>query len=44
MENIATKHGLGSTWRIQCENESCTSYKTNSVFKVLLQSNLGICL
>ena len=22
MENVATKHGLGSTWRIQCENES----------------------
>ena len=33
VENIATKHGLGSTWRIQCENESCPSLKTNSVFK-----------
>ena len=32
MENVATKHGLGSTWRIQCENESCLSHKTNSVF------------
>ena len=32
MENVATKHGLGSTWRIQCENESCPSHKTNSVF------------
>ncbi|CAH3014293.1 unnamed protein product, partial [Porites evermanni] len=31
MENVATKHGLGSTWRIQCENESCPSHKTNSV-------------
>ena len=32
MENVATKRGLGSTWRIQCENESCPSHKTNSVF------------
>ena len=32
MENVTTKHGLGSTWRIQCENESCPSRKTNSVF------------
>ena len=32
VENVATKHGLGSTWRIQCENESCLSHKTNSVF------------
>ena len=32
MENVATKHGPGSTWRIQCENESCLSHKTNSVF------------
>ena len=32
MENVATKHGLGSTWRIQCENESWPSHKTNSVF------------
>ena len=32
MENVATKHGLGSTWRIQCENESCPSHKANSVF------------
>ena len=32
MESVATKHGLGSTWRIQCENESCPSHKTNSVF------------
>ena len=32
MENVASKHGLGSTWRIQCENESCPSHKTNSVF------------
>ena len=32
VENVATKHGLGSTWRIQCENESCPSHKTNSVF------------
>ena len=33
MENVATKHGLGSTWRIQCENESSwPSHKTNSVF------------
>ena len=32
MENVATKHGLGSTWRFQCENESCPSHKTNSVF------------
>ena len=32
MENVATKHGLGSTWRIQRENESCPSHKTNSVF------------
>ena len=32
MENEATKHGLGSTWRIQRENESCPSHKTNSVF------------
>ena len=32
VENVATKHGLGSTWRIQCENESCPSLKTNSVF------------
>ena len=31
-ENVATKHGLGSTWRLQCENESCPSHKTNSVF------------
>ncbi|CAH3022478.1 unnamed protein product, partial [Porites evermanni] len=31
MENVATKHGLGSTWRIQSENESCPSHKTNSV-------------
>ena len=31
-ENVATKHGLGSTWRIQCENESCPLHKTNSVF------------
>ena len=27
MEKVATKHGLGSTWRIQCENESCPSQK-----------------
>ena len=32
MENVATKHGLGSTWRIQCENECCPSHKTNFVF------------
>ena len=32
MENVGTKHGLGSTWRSQCENESCPSHKTNSVF------------
>ena len=32
MENVATKHGLGSTWRIQCENESCPSHNPNSVF------------
>ena len=32
MENVATKHGLGSTWRVQRENESCPSHKTNSVF------------
>ena len=32
MENVATKHGLGSNWRIQRENESCPSHKTNSVF------------
>ena len=32
MENVTTKHGLGSTWRIQCENESRPSHKTNSVF------------
>ena len=32
MENVATKHGLGSTWRIQCENESWPLHKTNSVF------------
>ena len=32
MVNVATKHGLGSTWRIQCENESCPSHKTNYVF------------
>ena len=32
MENVATKHGLGSSWSIQCENESCPSHKTNSVF------------
>ena len=32
MENVATKHGLGSTWRIQCENDSCPSHKKNSVF------------
>ena len=32
MENVATKHGLGSTWRIQCENESRPSHKTHSVF------------
>ena len=32
MENVATKHGLGSTWRVQCKNESCSSHKTNSVF------------
>ena len=32
IENVATKHGLGSTWRIQCENESWPSHKTNSVF------------
>ncbi|CAH3024705.1 unnamed protein product, partial [Porites evermanni] len=32
MENVATKHALGYTWRIQCENESCPSHKTNSVF------------
>ncbi|CAH3109584.1 unnamed protein product, partial [Porites lobata] len=32
MKNVASKHGLGSTWRIQCENESCPSHKTNSVF------------
>ena len=32
MENVATKHGLGSTWRIQCENESWPAHKTNSVF------------
>ena len=32
MENVATKHGLGSTWSIKCENESCQSHKTNSVF------------
>ena len=31
MENVATKHGLGSTWRIQCDNESCPSHKTNCV-------------
>ena len=31
MENVATKHGLGSTWRIQCE-KSCPFHKTNSVF------------
>ena len=27
-----TKHGLGSTWRIQCENKSCSLHQTNSVF------------
>ena len=32
MENVATKHGLGSTWRIQCENKSRPLHKTNSVF------------
>ena len=32
MENVVTKHGLGSTWRIQYETESCPSHKTNSVF------------
>ena len=32
MENVATKHGLGSTWRIRCENESCPSHNANSVF------------
>ena len=32
MENVATKHGLGSTWRIHWENESCRLHKTNSVF------------
>ena len=32
MENVATKYALGSIWRIQCENESCQSHKTNSVF------------
>ena len=32
MENVATKHGLGSTWSVQCENESCPSHKTKSVF------------
>ena len=32
MENVTTKHGLGSTKRIQCENESCPLHKTNSVF------------
>ena len=32
MEDAATKHGLGSTQRIQCENKSCPSHKTNSVF------------
>ena len=32
MENVATKHGLRSTWRIQCENENCPLHKTNSVF------------
>ena len=32
MENVATKQGLESTWRIQCENESRPLHKTNSVF------------
>ena len=32
MENVAIKHGLRSTWRIQCENENCPLHKTNSVF------------
>ena len=32
MENSAIKHGLGSTWRIQCENDSCTLHMTNSLF------------
>ena len=31
-KKYTTKHGLGSTWRIQCENDSCPSHKTNSVF------------
>ena len=35
MENAATKHGLGSTWRIQCENESCPSHKTINRASVL---------
>ena len=32
MENVATKHGLGSTWRIQCENKSRPLHETDSVF------------
>ena len=32
IETVSAKAGLGSTWIIRCQNESCSSYATNSSF------------
>ena len=32
MENVLSRNGLGSSWIILCQNESCPSQSTNSAF------------
>ena len=34
MENVKSRNGLGSSWIIRCQNESCPSQNTNSAFTI----------
>ena len=34
MENVKSRNGLGSSWIIRCQNESCPSQSTNAAFTI----------
>ena len=40
VENVGNKNGLGSTWMLQCQNESCPSHERNLAFSTTEKSRV----
>ena len=40
LENVGNKNGIGSTWMLQCQNESCPSQERNLAFSTTEKSRV----